>query len=118
MVIKIVWAAVLLGAICFGEPLMSTAGLSGSVGVPFVLHVVDADTGLDVPHLRITTDNGITCFTQANGVVNWTEGSLMNRGVHFAVRDDQQNFDGLDATLNVTSGGTATLAVQRRDASS
>ena len=113
MVRKLVWAAVLLAAICFGEPLMSPNGLSGHVRDPFVMLVVDADTGRPVPHLRMTTDNGIVCFTRPDGAVNWTEGSLMNRSVHFAVRDDQQQFANVDATVHVTSGGAATLTVRR-----
>ena len=111
---KFAWAATLLGAICFGEPLMSPNGLSGYVRDPFVMLVLDADTGRPVPHLRMTTDNGIVCFTRPDGAVNWTEGSLMNRGVHFAVRDDQQQFANTDATVHVTRGGVATLTVRRR----
>jgi hypothetical protein len=114
MLAKLGWSAALLAAICFGEPLMSPAGLSGSVRRPFVTLVVDAETGRPLSHLRITTDNGIVCFTRPDGEANWTEGSLMNRGVRFAVQDDERQFANADATLHVTSGGAATIAVRRR----
>jgi hypothetical protein len=51
-------------------------GASGSA--PFQIKVVDEQTGVGVPHLRIITDNGINCYTRENGGVLWDESSLMD----------------------------------------
>ena len=75
---------------------------------------MDARTGIGVPFLRITTDNGIVCYTRLDGQVTWAESSLMSRGVHFEVSDESNRFVSADATLRVTHGGRAELTVQRR----
>ena len=51
---------------------------------PFQMRVVD-QTGHGVPHVKLTSDNGIVCYTRADGSVLWTESSLMDRDVKFRV---------------------------------
>ena len=78
------------------------------------MRVVDEQTGVGVPNLRITTDNGIVCYTRANGDVTWTESSLMSRDVRFEIKDERKNQFDIGATLRVTPGGQAVLKVHRR----
>ena len=84
------------------------------VPTPFTIQVVDEQTGQAVPNLRVTTDNGIVCYTRDNGDVAWRESSLMGRDVGFTIKDRRNQFDKLGATLQVTPGGQATLKVHRR----
>jgi hypothetical protein len=78
------------------------------------MRVVDEQTGVGVPNLRVSTDNGIICYTRANGDVIWTESSLMSRGVRFEIKDDGNQFVNVGVRLRVTPGGQAALKVHRR----
>jgi hypothetical protein len=49
------------------------------------LRVVDQQTGQGLPHVRLTSDNGIVCYTRADGSVLWTESALMGRDVWFSI---------------------------------
>jgi hypothetical protein len=40
---------------------------------PFQMRVVEERTGVGVGNLRVVTDNGIACYTRANGDVIWGE---------------------------------------------
>src|SRR5262249_37388375 len=40
---------------------------------PFHMRVVDTKSGEGLGHLRLTSDNGIVCFTKADGSVAWSE---------------------------------------------
>jgi hypothetical protein len=51
---------------------------------PFQMRVVD-QTGHWIPHVKLTSDNGIVCYTRADGVVLWSESSLMDRDVKFHI---------------------------------
>jgi hypothetical protein len=93
---------ILLGSMFLGVP------------APFTMRVVDDQTGAPVPGLRITTDNGIVCYTQRHGDVYWTEWSLMNRRVRFEVNDKNHRFDPVAVTLGVMYGGQGALKVHRR----
>ena len=73
------------------SPVMSPA--SRWSGVPFQIRIVDQE-GRAVPHVRLTTDNGIVCYTQRNGNVAWSESSLMNRDVHFSIESPGYHFPG------------------------
>lgn len=84
------------------------------VSTPFTLRIVDEQTGVGVPDLRVTTENWIVCYTQANGNVAWRESSLMGRDVRFTIEDRANQFDNTGATLQVAPGGQAVLKVHRR----
>jgi hypothetical protein len=75
------------------------------------MRVVDAQTGKGVPGARITTDNGIVCYTLLDGTASFSEFSLMGRDVRFTVQDEGQRFRKLDATLDVRRGAKATLSM-------
>jgi len=96
-------SVILLGSMFLGAP------------APFTIRVVDERTGVGVPGLRVTTDNGIVCYTRPNGEVLWEESSLMDRGVRFEIRDEKNQFDGFGATLRVMYGGQAALKVHRQN---
>jgi hypothetical protein len=96
---------VLVGGPVLLEPLLSPT--------PFTIQVVDAETGEGVRGLRVTTDTGVICYTQAHGAVTWGEASVMGRSVRFDVRDETHRFDGTAAALPVTPGGRARIAIHR-----
>jgi hypothetical protein len=76
----------------------------------FLFRVVDARTGRGISHVRLTSDNGIVCYTHADGSVAWTEDSLMDRDVHLGVESASVE-TGL--TVRVTRGGRTELAIRR-----
>jgi hypothetical protein len=77
---------------------------------PFQMRVVDQQTGQGVPHVKLTSDNGIVCYTRADGSVLWTESSLMDRDVRFRVE-----VPGAQTTtrVRVVQGGHAEVAIRR-----
>jgi hypothetical protein len=105
MTTRTLLAALLLVAVSvFAEPLVVSRS-------PFTIRIVDASTGEDVPGLRITTDNGIVCYTLLDGTAAWGEWSLMGRPVHFAIEDENGRFDRRDIILRATRGERTVLTV-------
>jgi hypothetical protein len=82
---------------------------------PFQMRVVDERTGAGVGNLRIVSDNGIACYTRANGDVTWGESSLMDRDVRFDIKDATKQFDAATTTIRVRHGGHAELKLRRRN---
>jgi hypothetical protein len=99
--------------VLFGPAFLVHARLA-SAAVPFAMHVVDEETGVGIASLRVTTDNGIICYTHANGDVTWTESSLMRRAVHFEIGDGENRFHTGGVTARVTPGGQITVKVRHR----
>jgi hypothetical protein len=99
-------SVVLIGSTFLGEPSLKPA--------PFRMRVVDEQTDVGVPYLRVATDNGIVCYTGLNGDVTWGESSLMSRVVRFEIRDERNQFANVGATLMVMHSGQAALKVHRR----
>jgi len=50
---------------------------------PFQMRLVDQATGKGLAHVRLTSDNGIVCYTRADGSVLWTESALRIATYHF-----------------------------------
>jgi hypothetical protein len=75
---------------------------------PFQMRVVD-QTGHGVPQVKLTSDNGIVCYTRLDGSVLWTESSLMDRDVKFRI---EKSGTQTTATLRVVEGGHAEVAIQ------
>ena len=92
-------ATLLAAASVFAEPISGRA---------FTLRVVDARTGIGVHGVRITTDNGIVCYTLLDGSAGFNESSLMGRIVRFTVQDLRLQSNTLDTTLDVRRCGSAT----------
>jgi hypothetical protein len=82
------------------------------VPTPFEMRIVDERTGVGVP-VRVTADNGIRRETP-NGYIYWWASSVMRRSVRFEIRDEENQFDSVVATLRLTPGGKATLKLHRR----
>src|SRR5262245_4740327 len=52
---------------------------------PFQMLIVDQQTGQGISHARLISDNGLVCYTRADGSVLWTESTLMDRDVSFRI---------------------------------
>ena len=75
----------------------------------FQMRVVD-QTGHGVPHVKLTSDNGIVCYSGADGSVLWSETSLMDREVKFRIEAP----GGQTITrVRVMEGGHAEVAIRR-----
>ena len=85
-----------------------------TIRVPFEMRVVDDQTGVGIPNLRVTTEDGNVCHTLGGGSCYWWRSSLMNRNVRFQIFDEGNQFTSLDATLTVRHGGRTTVALHRR----
>jgi hypothetical protein len=97
----------LVAASVFAEPIALSPA-------PFRMRVIDANTGEGVPNLRITTDNGIVCYTMLDGSAAFGESSLMGRAVRFQIEDETHRFNGLDATIRVERRTRTNLTVTAR----
>ena len=85
-----------------------------TIRVPFEMRVVDDQTGIGIPNLRATTEDGNVCHTLGGGSCYWWRSSLMNRNVRFQIFDESNQFTSLNATLTVRHGGRTTVALHRR----
>ena len=79
----------------------------GGTSNPFFMRILD-EQGQGIPNIRVVSDNGIVCRTQADGSVRWTERSVMN-DVRF--RLDSSN-GRRDVTLHPTAGGRADVSLK------
>ena len=85
---------------------LSSVARSG-VRTPFEMRIVDPETGEGVYGIAVRSDNGILCHSRVDGVVNWTESSVMNRNTRFTV-------DGrMKVTIRPTPGGHAEIRLTR-----
>ena len=69
---------------------------------------MDATTGVGLYGVKITTDDGIVCYTLRDGSASFSERSLMDRKVSFAA---QRAGIATTARFGVTRGGTGTISV-------
>jgi hypothetical protein len=76
---------------------------------PFMMRIVDAESGEGLSRVRVTSDEGYVCYTRADGSVLWTESSLMGRDVRFRI--DTVGAKNV-VTAHVTPGGHAQFKVQ------
>ena len=83
---------------------------NGAWANPYHLRIVDQQTGRGIARVRQTSDNGIVCYTRADGSVPWTESALMNRDVSFRVETSTSHEN---VTIHVFPGGHAEIAVRR-----
>lgn len=87
---------------------------------PFVIEVVDAATGRGVPLVELSTVSQLTFVTDSAGLAAIGEPELMGRRVYFHIRSHGYEFpaDGFGfrgRALEVVPGGTARLAISRRN---
>lgn len=84
----------------------------------FRINVVDEQTSRGVPLVELRTVNGISHFTDSNGIAAFHEPGLMDKDVYFYVSSHGYEFakDGFGfrgKALRVTPGGSATLKIKR-----
>ncbi|HZM94768.1 MAG TPA: hypothetical protein VFB92_15165 [Vicinamibacterales bacterium] len=77
---------------------------------PFQMRLVDQETGKGIAHVRLTSDNGIVCYTRADGSVLWTESALMDRDVSFRIETSAAQ---RTVTVRVKPSGHAEVAIPR-----
>ena len=97
-----------LGVLLFFLPFTASPNNSAWAN-PFQMRVVD-QSGHGVPHVKLTSDNGIVCYTRADGSVLWTESSLMDRDVLFRIETSGAQ---TVTSVRVVEGGHAEVAIQR-----
>ena len=86
---------------------------------PFVIEVIDDQTGRGVPLVELKTVDGERYYTDSGGVVAFSEPGLMDQKVFFHVSSHGYEFakDGFGfrgKALDVTPGGNATLKIKRQ----
>jgi hypothetical protein len=87
-------------------------------GKPFVIEVVDDESGRGVPLVELQTVNNIRLFTDSNGLVAFDEPGLFGQRVFFSVKSHGYEFpkDGIGfrgQALEVKPGEKATLKIKR-----
>ena len=96
-------AAVVVLFLLFGSAPDNTAWAN-----PFQMRLVDQGTGKGIAHVRLTSDNGIVCYTRADGSVLWTESALMDRDVSFRIDTSAAQ---RTVTVHVKPGGHREVAI-------
>jgi hypothetical protein len=82
---------------------------------PFTVRVIDEQTGLGVPSLRVTNADGMVRHTGTHGeLIIWGKSSPLSTGERFEIQDERNQFVNVSATLRLTPGGRATVKVHRR----
>ncbi|MHC4399883.1 MAG: hypothetical protein ACYTG0_09405 [Planctomycetota bacterium] len=94
------------------------SGAAPQSGKYFEITVVDGQTGRGVPLVELRTVHNVRYYTDSNGLVALYEPGLTNHRVFFHVASHGYEFpeDGFGyrgKALQVTEGGSATLAVKR-----
>jgi len=84
-------------------------------GTPFTMRVIDEQTGMGVPNLRVTNADGMVRHTGTHGeLIIWGKSSPQSPGERFEIQDERNQFVNVVATLRLTPGGQVTLKIHRR----
>jgi hypothetical protein len=107
-----------LTAFCLVFRCVSSVALSASAAPPFVIEVVDQQTGRGVPMVQLRTTAGATYYTDSQGLLAFDEPGWMDRRVFFHVRSDGYQFpaDGFGfrgKALLTRPGDLARLTIER-----
>ncbi|HZW35152.1 MAG TPA: hypothetical protein VFF52_30805 [Isosphaeraceae bacterium] len=86
----------------------------------FRIQVVDEQTGRGVPLVELKMVNQVRYVTDSNGIVAFDEPGLFNRKVFFSISSHgyeaaKDNFGYRGRALEVTEGGSARIAIHRRN---
>ena len=108
MICRSVFVALLLG------PLLAL----GQDIKPFVITVVDDQTGRGVPLVELKLTNEVRLYTDSAGVVAFREPGLMDQRVFFSVSSHgyeypKDGFGSRGVALEAKSGGSATIKIKR-----
>jgi hypothetical protein len=85
---------------------------------PFVIKVVDSETGRGIPLVELKTTNNQLYYTDSNGIVAFDEPGLMNTIVFFQIRSHgyifpYTSFGYRGTAVDITPGGQIVLAMDR-----
>lgn len=108
------------GALCLaalGRPVPQAPAAEKPRG-PFVIEVVDSETGRGVPLVELSTVHHVAFWTDSQGLAAVDEPELMSRKVFFSVRSHgyeypKDGFGFAGTALDVRPGGRATLKLKR-----
>lgn len=94
------------------------SGVGRAAEAPFIIEVVDEQTGRGVPLVELRTTGEVRCYTDSAGVVAFREPGLMDREVFFHVASHGYEFpkDGFGfrgARLRTTPATAARLKLKR-----
>lgn len=99
-------------------PLLAT--ILAAAEAPFIIQVVDSETGRGVPLVELRTINQRVWYTDSNGIVAISDSWLFGQDVFFAVRSDGYAFDEDENVyhepgkiVHVRPGGRATFRIRR-----
>ncbi|MBM7565036.1 DUF4185 domain-containing protein [Paenibacillus sacheonensis] len=115
-------AAILLFATAVLPGITSASELGGKwyadKHAPFMIKVVDSQTGRGIPLVELRTTNNISYYTDSAGVAAFNEPGLMDQSVFFHMTSDgyevPADFFGYHGqAVTVTPGGSATLQMNR-----
>ncbi len=100
--------------------LLAQTNPTAQAGTPFVMRVVDEQTGRGVPLVELRTVNEVKFFTDSAGVAAVVDPDLMGQKVYFHVWSHGYEFpkDGFGfagKALEVTPGGRAELRIKRKN---
>lgn len=85
---------------------------------PFMIKIVDAETGRGIPLVELKTTNSILYYTDSAGVVAFNEPGLMDQTVFFHLASDGYEvpadmFGNRGQAVPISSGGTITIEMNR-----
>lgn len=88
------------------------------VSKPFMIKVVDAETGRGIPQVQLKTTNNILYYTDSAGVVAFDEPGLMDQLVFFHLSSDGYDipadmFGNRGQAVQMKPGGSVTLEMNR-----
>jgi len=111
--LMVLFASILLPLPASGEDQQGDSG-----GKPFVIKVVDADTGRGIPMVKLETVNHLIQYTDSMGVMAFNEPGFMGKNVYFHVSSHgyefkQDGFKFRGKALPVAAGESVTLKMKR-----
>lgn len=88
------------------------------ISEPFMIKVVDAETGRGIPQVQLKTTNNILYYTDSAGVVAFDEPGLMDQSVFFHLSSDGYDipadmFGNRGQAVQIEPGGRVTLEMNR-----
>ncbi|MGG4096147.1 hypothetical protein [Paenibacillus lautus] len=124
-----IWTCILLMAMTAPGAAMAVqaAGSSAEPNVssekikvqgPFMIKVVDAETGRGIPHVQLKTTNSVLYYTDSAGIVAFDEPGLMDQTVFFHMSSDGYDipadmFGYRGQAVEVKPNGSVTLEMNR-----
>lgn len=89
-----------------------------TVQEPFMIKIVDAETGRGIPLVELKTTNNILYYTDSAGVVAFNEPGLMDQSVFFHLSSDGYDFPAdmfgnRGQAVQITPGGMITIEMNR-----